>query len=255
MHLTAMMNAKRFFDTYVTRLSNPVIVEIGSQDVNGSLRDVAPANAQYTGLDFVEGKGVDVVLTDPYHLPLETESVDVVVSSSCFEHSEMFWLVFLEVLRILKPGGLFYLNAPSNGVFHRYPVDCWRFYPDSGGALVTWAKREGMNPALLESYVSAQYGDTWNDFVAVFVKDAAHASDHPLRVLSAFTEFENAKVLGHDQLLNPMTKPEDIRRSMVLTDLARQLHDVTTQNELRRRANVHKRLGWILKRPKVRAGP
>ena len=30
---------------------------------------------------------------------------------------------------------LFYLNAPSNGEFHRYPVDCWRFYPDAGGAL------------------------------------------------------------------------------------------------------------------------
>ena len=31
---------------------------------------------------------------------------------------------------MLRPAGLFYLNAPSNGDFHRYPVDCWRIMPD-----------------------------------------------------------------------------------------------------------------------------
>jgi SAM-dependent methyltransferase len=71
-----------------------------------------------------------------YKLPFADGSVDVVLSSSCFEHSEFFWLLFLEILRVLRPEGLFYLNAPSNGPFHRYPVDCWRFYPDSGNALV-----------------------------------------------------------------------------------------------------------------------
>ena len=46
------------------------------------------------------------MLTDPYHLPFESNSLDVVVSSSCFEHSEMFWLLFLEIMRVLKPEGL-----------------------------------------------------------------------------------------------------------------------------------------------------
>jgi SAM-dependent methyltransferase len=119
------------------------IVDIGSQDVNGSLRSVAPPNNKYIGVDFVEAKGVDVVITDPYSLPFEDESVDAVVSSSCFEHSEFFWLLFNEALRILKPTGLLYINVPSNGQFHRYPVDCWRFYPDSGVALQNWGKRSG----------------------------------------------------------------------------------------------------------------
>lgn len=250
MHPTAMLNGKRFFDIYVARLSNPVIVEIGSQDVNGSLREFSPENAKYIGLDFVPGKGVDLVLSDPYHLPFENDFADVVVSSSCFEHSEMFWLVFIEALRILKPNGLFYLNVPSNGAFHRFPVDCWRFYPDSGSALVTWAKREGMNPALLESYISVQYQDTWNDFVAVFLKDAVHASNHPLRITNTFASFENGKVFGSESLINVMEMPEDIRRSVILSDLARRLHETFVQNELRRKANVYRRLGWIMKRPK-----
>lgn len=156
-----------------------MVVEIGAQDVNGSLREVAPPGVRYIGMDFVVGKGVDVVLTDPYCLPFDSESVDVIVSSSCLEHSEMFWLSFTECLRILMPDGLLFINVPSNGAFHRYPVDCWRFYPDAGSALVTWVKRQGMAPALLESFITPQHEDVWNDFLAVFVKDEACIRQHP----------------------------------------------------------------------------
>jgi hypothetical protein len=38
--------------------------------------------------------------------PLKNDFADVIVSSSCFEHSEFFWLLFNESLRILKPNGL-----------------------------------------------------------------------------------------------------------------------------------------------------
>ena len=66
-------------------------------------------------MDFQVGPGVDLLLSDPYVFPLEDENCDVVLSSSCFEHSEFFWLTFLEALRILKPHGLLYINAPSTG--------------------------------------------------------------------------------------------------------------------------------------------
>lgn len=211
MHPSAMSNGKLFFDTYVARLVDVTVVDIGAQDVNGSLRGVCPASARYVGVDFQNARGVDVVLTAPYSLPFDDEFVDVVVSSSCFEHSEMFWLVFMEVLRILKPSGIFYLNAPSNGAFHRYPVDCWRFYPDSGKALVAWAHRCGVNAALLESYIAHQQIDIWNDFVAVFVKDAGRVGEHPHRILSSLTEFENGFVFGVDDIMNMTQATEDMR--------------------------------------------
>lgn len=212
MHPTAMQNGQLFFDTYLGKNSNCVVVEIGAQNVNGSLRDVAPPGARYIGVDFVVGKGVDVVLTDPYCLPFESESVDVVVSSSCLEHSEMFWLSFTECLRILKPDGLLFINVPSNGAFHRYPVDCWRFYPDAGSALVTWAKRQGMNPVLLESFITPQHQDVWNDFLAVFVKDERFLHQYPNRMIKAVEKFENGKVSGSDQIYSFTQFPEDIRR-------------------------------------------
>ena len=216
MHPTARSNAKLFFDTYVSHIGAPKLLDIGSQDVNGSLRDETPPAVEYFGVDFEPGKGVDVVLTDPYQLPFDAESFDVVVTSSCFEHSEMFWLTFLEALRVLKPHGLLYVNAPSNGEFHRYPVDCWRFYPDAGRAFVSWARHEGVNAALLEFYVCRQRDDLWNDFVAVFVKDAPSSHRYPARIVDSFEDFENGFVDRSPETLHLASNPEDQRTAIEL---------------------------------------
>ncbi len=217
MHPSAMHHGKLFFQTYAKQGDSISVVDVGAQNVNGSLRQACPAHCKYIGVDFVDGEGVDVVLDDPYQLPFRDESVDIVVSSSCLEHSEMFWLLFLEMLRVLKPNGLLYLNVPTNGSFHRYPVDCWRFYPDSAGALVSWARRNKLNPVLLESFIgkksksgSIEEND-WNDYVAVFLKDISNLSDHPNRILHKLAEFENGTLHGVANFLNTEPYPENSR--------------------------------------------
>lgn len=220
MHPSAEINGKLFFEHYqefFLNQNNTKIVDIGSQDVNGTLRGIAPAGFDYIGVDFSSDRGVDIVLNDPYTLPFESGSVDIVLSSSCFEHSEMFWLVYLEILRILKPHGLFYLNAPSNGAFHRYPVDCWRFYPDSGHALIKWARRNSINAVLLESYTSDQHADIWNDFVAVFLKDENFLSRHPRRILGTISDYSNGFINGSNEFLKFRSLPEDLVKLETLT--------------------------------------
>ena len=81
MHDTAMDAGKAFFAQYGR--DDAVVVDIGSQDVNGSLRNVARCK-EYIGLDFQNAKGVDIVLEDPYKFPLVDNFADLVVSSSCF---------------------------------------------------------------------------------------------------------------------------------------------------------------------------
>lgn len=221
MHHSAYANCKRFYDAYINKpgTGNLKIAEIGSQDVNGSLRDIFPANHEYKGIDFVAGKGVDIILDDPYKLPFDNDTFDVVMSSSCFEHSDMFWLLFNEIMRVLKPGGLFCLTLPSNGVFHRYPVDSWRFYPDSGHSLVKWARRSGFPAVLMESYISRQIADKedgfWNDYVAVFLKDERFVTEHPNRILDKNTDYMNGYVYGSDSIKNFSQLNEDLLRISV----------------------------------------
>ena len=211
MHYTAMHHGKLFFDTYAAGRHGLQILDVGSQDVNGSLRTVAPKDSTYVGADFAQGQGVDVILTDPYALPFEDESFDLCVSSSCYEHAEFFWLAFNEALRVLRPNGLLLLIVPSNGVFHRYPVDCWRFYPDAGKALENWARRSGFRAAMLESFTGTQRHSEWNDFVAVFVRDEAQAISFPKRILDSYTHFTNGMTFGSDEILRHEQNPQDRR--------------------------------------------
>ena len=132
-----------FRDTYLAHRREEVlnILDVGSLDVNGSYRGLFENSSwRYSGADLNPGKNVDIVLQDSYQWSeIKSASMDVVISGQAIEHIEYFWLTILEVERILRKDGLYCLIAPSGGYEHRYPVDCWRFYPDGFTALARFA--------------------------------------------------------------------------------------------------------------------
>jgi SAM-dependent methyltransferase len=139
------------------------IVDLGAMNVNGSYRELLPAAVEYVGVDLEPGPGVDLTLSDVYRLPFAGDSFDVVLSGQMLEHSGQFWRVFSEICRILKPDGLAFIIAPSAGPVHRYPVDCYRFYPDSYQALAEWS---GLR--LVQCWHDER--GPWRDLVGVFQK-------------------------------------------------------------------------------------
>ena len=169
MHVSSYQHMQRLVEGRLDRANALHAVDIGSYNVNGSYRTLFQNPGwRYTGIDLEAGPGVDIVLSSPYSYPLRTASVDVLLSGQAFEHIEFFWLSWLEMLRVLKPGGLLFLIAPSRGPEHRYPLDCWRFYPDGYRAL---AKFGGCD--LLEVTTDwEQHPDVWSaawgDTVGVF---------------------------------------------------------------------------------------
>jgi SAM-dependent methyltransferase len=201
MHKTAEENAKRFFNTYVSEKKEKIkILEIGSYIGGFNIRSLNPENCEYIGVDLSKGPGVDIVLTDEYVLPFKNEEFDFIISSSCFEHIDFFWVSFLEIMRVLKKDGLFYLNAPSNGNFHRYPVDCWRFFPDSGHALNKWGKKNGYNCELIEQYTSDKESDIWSDYVCVFIKDGIEMNTFKNRITNSFENYTNGSTFPHNNI-------------------------------------------------------
>ena len=146
------------------------IYDLGSQDVNGSYRPLFSEQSwHYVGLDMAAGKNVDVVLQTPYAWKeIASQSADVVVSGQAFEHIQYFWITMLEVARVLKPGGICCILAPSSGPEHRYPLDCWRFYPDGMTSLAHFAQMEVLEVSTeWEDKGYMDGSDWWHDSMLV----------------------------------------------------------------------------------------
>lgn len=146
MHLSSLEKMRDFTARYLADAADrPLeILDLGSADIGGTYAQFFD-NPQwnYRGVDLVPGPNIHVVLSNPYNWrELPTHCADVFISGQTFEHIEFFWLTMLEIARVLKPGGLCCIVAPSRGPIHRYPVDCWRFYPDGFAALARYADLE-----------------------------------------------------------------------------------------------------------------
>ena len=164
MHASSAENMERCVRWYLPRERGALrIADLGSQSVNGSYRPLFGEADSCVGFDLEAGPGVDIVLDSPYDLPAENASFDLVISGQMLEHCAHFWRVGSEMERILKPGGLVFLIAPSSGPIHRYPVDCYRFYPDAWQALADWSGLE-----LVHVWMDRR--GPWKDLVGVFSK-------------------------------------------------------------------------------------
>ena len=112
MHDTSLYSGKYFAEVYGS--PGLTVVDIGGQDVNGSLKEYFNG-MNYICVDITPHPSVDIVIEPGKKLPFEDGTIDLIVSTSCFEHDPCFWITFKEMCRILKPDGYIYINAPGNG--------------------------------------------------------------------------------------------------------------------------------------------
>jgi SAM-dependent methyltransferase len=153
MHEASFEKMRAFRAAYITLDSErPLrVLDVGSGCGEGSLsyRELfSPPDFSYTGLDVAQGHNVDLVPEDTFQWSeLDNESFDIVISGQMLEHNPYFWISCAEIARVLVQGGLTAVIAPSSGHPHRYPFDCWRFYPDSWSSICQYT---GLD--LMETY-------------------------------------------------------------------------------------------------------
>ena len=212
MHNSALESFNNFKSVYLSELRNKKfkLIDVGSLSVNSNIKNSLEDNIEYVGIDIVKGENVDVVLNNPYKFPFEDKSIDVVISISNFEHTEFFWLTYLEILRVLKDDGLFFLNAPSNSKYHRHETDNWRFYPDSIISLQKWGEYNNFEPQVLEHYTNIEKGrDIWNDYVSVTVKNKKFSNKYPNRIINSKKNFTNGRKNNSSEIINYKEFPQD----------------------------------------------
>ena len=143
-HEASFEKVRAFRNAYLRPEPEPIrVLDIGSAQVNSrtlSYRDLfTPPDFDYLGLDLAPGENVDFVPADPYCWDeIASDSFDVAVCGQAFEHSPYFWITAAEIARVLRPGGYAVVIAPSTGHIHRFPLDCWRFYPDAWRSICTY---------------------------------------------------------------------------------------------------------------------
>jgi SAM-dependent methyltransferase len=126
MHPSSMQLMRMFVERYVSPSPELKVADIGSYDVNGTYRELF-SGCDYTGLDITPGPNVDRVVEE---YSFGDEQFDVVISGQTLEHVYDLYRWRTAAIRILQPGGLLCVIAPHTFGQHRFPVDCWRIFPD-----------------------------------------------------------------------------------------------------------------------------
>jgi hypothetical protein len=200
MHITALKSGELFANYYGG--INKVVVDIGGKNINGSLRVFFEnLGMKYICVDIEPHTSVDIVVNPGDKLPFEDGSIDLIVSTSSFEHDPCFWITFKEMTRITKLGGFIYVNAPTNGPYHCCPGDNWRFYSDAGQALSYWSSFQFSNelvfPAkVVETFHILPKNDIWLDFVCIWKRVDEKQND----ILVSNNIFKNIGIL--EKMLN-----------------------------------------------------
>lgn len=107
------------------------VVEVGSLDINGSLRTAVMAMepAIYIGCDITLGKGVDVRCNvEDLVKNFNVESFDLVISTEMLEHVQDWRRAIYNIKAVTKTGGHILITTRSKGFSkHNHPFDFWRF--------------------------------------------------------------------------------------------------------------------------------
>jgi SAM-dependent methyltransferase len=89
------------------------VLEIGSLDINGSVREVFEG-CDYTGVDLQLGPGVDLAVQGQL-LEFPTGHFDTVISAECLEHNPYWRETLANMMRMTREGGTVLMSCATTG--------------------------------------------------------------------------------------------------------------------------------------------
>lgn len=103
--------AFKFYQSKLSHLPALDVLEFGSYNINGSVRDAYPQAASWWGIDIAEGNGVDQVADSTTYR--DGKKYDIVICAEVFEHTPAWKEIIYTAWVHLKKGGLFLASCAS----------------------------------------------------------------------------------------------------------------------------------------------
>jgi hypothetical protein len=97
------------------------VLEVGSLDINGSVRPLFASADHYHGIDIVDGPGVDEVADAATWTP--PRQYDVVVCAEVLEHAPTWEQIVETMWDAVAPGGVLLLTCATDGRAPHSAVD------------------------------------------------------------------------------------------------------------------------------------
>jgi len=137
----------KFIESYVKPImkNESKVVNVGSAE--GEVIGHLDPSVRKKFYNFIENNNIEYKKVDMAHYPKEEnlignaedlsslfkdESQDVVMAIELLEHTEHFWQVINELIRITKINGYIFISVPTYKYpKHEYPVDLWRIGPNT----------------------------------------------------------------------------------------------------------------------------
>jgi SAM-dependent methyltransferase len=104
------IKVKSLFPKYFRRKN---VLDIGSMDINGSNRYLF-TRCRYVGIDIALGKNVHYVSLG-HEFKYYPDYWDVIISTEVAEHDKYWRLTMMNIIRLLKPGGLLLFTCATTG--------------------------------------------------------------------------------------------------------------------------------------------
>lgn len=123
----------------VRRAISKTLAEMGPDDYGLNLgAGDTRIHPRVRNMDIFEGDNIDIV-GRAESIPLEDNSLRVVVTQEVLEHVEHPFVAVAEIYRVLVPGGALYCQLPFIIGYHPGPTDFWRFTKEGISSMLTSA--------------------------------------------------------------------------------------------------------------------
>ena len=115
-HIDQINFINEFKEFYINNRFNKDVnvLEIGSLDVNGNIRDLFNFCNNYIGIDLEKGPNVDLVM-DGVDIFKLNKNFDIIISCECFEHAKNWKKIFEQMYQNSKPNSFIIISVASSG--------------------------------------------------------------------------------------------------------------------------------------------